>query len=155
MSEPQLPREVRRRLAIIQHAEEVTGNVAMTCRYYGISRQVYYRWLRRYEEQGIDGLRDRSRRPRHSPNATHVDIVGKILYLRQNYHFGPGKIAMYLKRYHDWKFPSPAFGASSSAWTSTVCRRRSGISGSTKDGNATRSNCPATRSKSTSNSLSH
>lgn len=44
MSEPQLPREVRRRLAIIRHAEEVTGNVAMTCRYYGISRQVYYRW---------------------------------------------------------------------------------------------------------------
>jgi len=37
MSEPQLPREVRRRLAIIRHAEEVTGNVAMTCRYYGIS----------------------------------------------------------------------------------------------------------------------
>jgi transposase InsO family protein len=101
MSEPQLPREVRRRLAIIQHAEEVTGNVAMTCRYYGISRQVYYRWLRRYQEQGIDGLRDLSRRPHYSPNATHVDVVGKILYLRQNYHFGPGKIAMYLKRYHD------------------------------------------------------
>jgi transposase-like protein len=70
MSEPQLPREVRRRLAIIRHAEEVTGNVAMTCRYYGISRQVYYRWLRRYQEQGIDGLRDLSRRPHHSPNAT-------------------------------------------------------------------------------------
>ena len=45
MSEPQLPQQVRRRLAIIQHAEQVTGNVAMTCRYYGISRQVYYRWL--------------------------------------------------------------------------------------------------------------
>jgi nitrogen regulatory protein PII/transposase len=101
MSEPQLPREVRRRLATIHHAEEVTGNVAMTCRYYGISRQVYYRWLRRYQEQGIDALRDLSRRPHHSPNATHVDVVGKILYLRQNYHFGPGKIAMYLKRYHD------------------------------------------------------
>ena len=101
MSEPQLPREVRRRLAIIRHAEEVTGNVAMTCRYSGISRQVYYRWLRRYQEQGIDGLRDLSRRPRHSPNATRVDVVGKILYLRQNYHFGPAKIAMYLKRYHD------------------------------------------------------
>jgi transposase len=101
MSEPLLPREVRRRLAMIQHAEEVTGNVAMTCRYYGISRTVYYRWLGRYREQGVDGLRDLSRRPRHSPNATHVDVVGKILYLRQNYHFGPAKIAMYLKRYHD------------------------------------------------------
>jgi hypothetical protein len=27
--------------------------------------------------------------------------VGKIIYLRQHYHFGPAKIAMYLKRYHD------------------------------------------------------
>src|SRR6478736_6522031 len=73
MSEPLLPREVRRRLAIIQHAEEVTGNVAMTCRYYGISRQVYYRWLRRYQEQGVDGLRDLSRRPhrrRRPPRAS-------------------------------------------------------------------------------------
>jgi ribosomal protein S14 len=41
MSEPQLPREVMRRLAICRHAEEVTGNVALTCRYYGISRQCY------------------------------------------------------------------------------------------------------------------
>ena len=28
-------------------------------------------------------------------------MVGKILYLRQNYHFGPERIAMYLQRYHD------------------------------------------------------
>jgi hypothetical protein len=28
-------------------------------------------------------------------------VVDKIPTLRQNYHFGPGKIAMYLKRYHD------------------------------------------------------
>jgi hypothetical protein len=31
--------------AIIRHAQEVTGNVALTCRYYGISRTVFYRWL--------------------------------------------------------------------------------------------------------------
>ena len=40
----------------------------------------------------------RSRRPRTSPNATHPEVVGKVVYLRQNYHFGPGKISMYLKR---------------------------------------------------------
>jgi hypothetical protein len=28
-------------------------------------------------------------------------VVGKIIYLRQNYHFGPAKISMYLKRYHE------------------------------------------------------
>jgi hypothetical protein len=30
-----------------------------------------------------------------------LQVVGKIIYLRQNYHFGPQKIAMYLARYHD------------------------------------------------------
>ncbi|MCW2647367.1 MAG: transposase, partial [Pseudonocardiales bacterium] len=73
MSETALPREVRHRLAILQHADEVTGNVAMTCRYYGISRQLFYKWRRRFEEEGVDGLCDRSRRPHHSPQATHVD----------------------------------------------------------------------------------
>ena len=28
-------------------------------------------------------------------------MVGKVVYLRQTYHFGPHKIATYLKRYHD------------------------------------------------------
>jgi transposase InsO family protein len=55
----------------------------------------------RYHEHGLDGLRDRSHRPQVSPNATRTEVVGKILYLRQHYHFGPARIAMYLKRYHD------------------------------------------------------
>ncbi|HEX4815024.1 MAG TPA: helix-turn-helix domain-containing protein [Nonomuraea sp.] len=58
---PPLDREAKRRLAIIRHVEEVTGNVALTCRYYGISRQAYYIWYRRYLAEGIDGLRTRSR----------------------------------------------------------------------------------------------
>src|SRR5439155_23597821 len=80
---------------------EVTGNVARTCRYYGITRQAYYTWLGGYEELRLEGLRDRSRRPDVSPNATEAEVVGKIMYLRRSYHFGPHKIAMYLKRYHD------------------------------------------------------
>jgi transposase InsO family protein len=28
-------------------------------------------------------------------------VVGKIVHLRKTYHFGPAKISMYLKRYHD------------------------------------------------------
>jgi hypothetical protein len=35
------------------------------------------------------------------PGATSSEIVAKIVYLRSNYHFGPQKIQMYLKRYHD------------------------------------------------------
>jgi transposase InsO family protein len=101
MTERELNRHAAHRLAIIRHAQELTGNVSKTCRYYGISRQVYYKWLRRYEEGGVDALRDRSSKPHVSPRATRVEVVGKVIYLRQTYHFGPHKIAMYLKRYHD------------------------------------------------------
>jgi len=101
MTERELDRRAAHRLAIIRHAEEVTGNVSKTCRYYGISRQAYYKWLRRYEEGGLDALRDRSSRPHESPRTTQIEVVGKVVYLRQTYHFGPHKIAMYLKRYHD------------------------------------------------------
>src|SRR5437867_2004124 len=89
MTERELSRAAARRLAIIRHAEEVTGNVALTCRYFGISRALYYTWRRRYEELGIDGLRPRSRRPLTSPNATSGEVIGKIVYLRKTYHFGP------------------------------------------------------------------
>jgi hypothetical protein len=37
------------------------------------------------------------------PHATKAEIVGKIIYLRRSYHFGPHKIAMYqaLPRHRD------------------------------------------------------
>ncbi|MEX2446550.1 MAG: helix-turn-helix domain-containing protein [Dehalococcoidia bacterium] len=58
-------------------------------------------WLRRYEKEGEQGLRNRSSRPSNSPRATSAEVTWKIMYLRQSYHFGPHKIAMYLKRYHE------------------------------------------------------
>ena len=84
MSTPQLDRQVRHRLAVLRHVEEVTGNIAMTCRYNGITRPTYYNWLRRYEAEGVDGLRTRSKRPRTSPNATRAEVVEKIVHLRQH-----------------------------------------------------------------------
>ena len=101
MTEREIERRARHRLAVLRHAEEVSGNVAATCRYYGISRNCFYRWLRRYEADGLAGLKDRSSRPHHSPRATDPEVIEKIIWLRQHYHFGPAKIAMYLQRYHD------------------------------------------------------
>jgi transposase len=74
--------------------------VARTCRHFGISRQAFYKWKRRFDAHGAAGLCDRPRRPQRSPRATDPAVVSKILYLRQTYHFGPGKIADYLKRFH-------------------------------------------------------
>ncbi|MDX2565190.1 leucine zipper domain-containing protein [Streptomyces sp. TX20-6-3] len=71
--------QAQHRLAVLRHAEEVTGNVALTCRYYGISRTCFYKWLRRYRDEGLEGLRDRSSRqasplpPRHRSRRRQQD----------------------------------------------------------------------------------
>jgi hypothetical protein len=53
MDEREQQRRVRHRLAMLRHAEEVTGNIATTGRYYGISRQCWglLVWLTRGEQQ--------------------------------------------------------------------------------------------------------
>ena len=55
MSPRELKRRAKHKLAALRHAEEVSGNISATCRYYGISRQCYYTW-RRYDKEGLDGL---------------------------------------------------------------------------------------------------
>ena len=155
MTEPQLPREVRRRLAISSHAEEVTGNVAMTCRYYGISRQVYYRWKRRYEEQGVDGLRDLSRRPHHQPQRHPRRRGGQDHLPAPELPLRPGKIAMYLKRYHDVEM------SQSGVWRILKRLDISRLPASQrykrldKRWKRYEKQLPGTRSRSTSSSLSH
>ena len=81
-----------------QGADE--GNVARVCRRFGISRKSFYKWKRRHAEGGDASLCDRPPTPHASPHATARDVVSKILYLRQHYHFGAGRIAAYLRRFH-------------------------------------------------------
>src|SRR4028118_1171546 len=99
MTEQHQQRVQNWRLKVLRHAES-TGNVAKTCRYYGISRTLFYQWRKRYKAEGLDGLRDRSHTPHRFHNATPAEIVQKILHLRQHYHFGPWRIHTYLLRYH-------------------------------------------------------
>ncbi len=101
MLESEVIRLQKWRLGVLRHVDEVTHNVAKTCRYYGIGRTAYYEWYNRYRDEGEEGLRDKSRRPIHSPHATQTEVVAKIIYLRQNYHFGAYRIKAYLERYHD------------------------------------------------------
>jgi transposase-like protein len=101
MTKEEHTRLVRLRSKLLQHAQEgPRGSVTRACLRFGISRETFYKWKKRFEEHGDAGLGDRSRVPLRSPNATSPEIVTKILYLRQNYHFGPLKISDYLKRFH-------------------------------------------------------
>ena len=75
-------------------------NVAYACRHFGLSRKTFYKWKARYKSHGKAGLCDRPRVPLRSPRATPREVISKIVYLRQRYHFGPGRIAAYLRRFH-------------------------------------------------------
>ena len=69
------------------------------CERYGISRKTGYKWLARVEEDGVDGLRERSRRPHHSPKQTPPDVVELLLKTKQKHvSWGPKKVLAYLAK---------------------------------------------------------
>ena len=59
------------RSKVVQHAAAI-GNVARTCRRFGISRKSFYKWRRRFTEHGDAGLLDRPRTPRRVPRAART-----------------------------------------------------------------------------------
>ncbi len=60
------------------------------CTQYGISRKTGYKWIERFEQSGLDGLNERSRRPAHSHTQTPYRMVQRIIELRQQYQTTPG-----------------------------------------------------------------
>lgn len=92
MDEREQQRKIKHRLNVLRHAEEVTVNVAQTCRYLGISRPTSYTWCNRYEHDGPDGSAWPVQRTPSHAHATLADVVGKIVHLRSHYHFERRKI---------------------------------------------------------------
>lgn len=89
------------RLKVLEQAGQGRRRVARTCRHFGISRKTFYKGKKRFKADGAAGICDRPRTPHRSPRATPRQVISKILYLRQHYHFGPSRIADYLKRFHE------------------------------------------------------
>ncbi|TWG18348.1 transposase InsO family protein [Micromonospora taraxaci] len=52
---------------------------------FGVSRQAVHRWLAWYEQEGLEGLADRSSRPRSSPGQTSPEVEALICELRRNH----------------------------------------------------------------------
>jgi transposase InsO family protein len=61
------------------------ANVRQLCRRYGISPKTAYKWIARHKAGGLDPLRDRSRRPAHSPRRTAAEIEARVLRLRDEH----------------------------------------------------------------------
>ena len=90
--------DIKRKLDVIKYAKEV-GNINKACRHYGISKTIYFKWLKRYEEKGEKVLINKKPCPENPKLRTPIEVEEKVLYLKKKYHFGPERIYMYLKRY--------------------------------------------------------
>jgi transposase-like protein len=73
----QAQRDIKRKLAVLEHAEQ-SSNVSKTCRYFGISRDTFYRWKKNYQERGEEGLVNTKPCPKNLSLRTPPEIEEKM-----------------------------------------------------------------------------
>src|SRR4029453_5005658 len=88
------------RLRVLQHCEQVSRNISRTCRFFEISLTLFYEWRRRYQREGLDGLRPRLPGPRVSPVRTAPHIEALVLRVRQERQYGIPRLRPFLRRCH-------------------------------------------------------
>jgi putative transposase len=87
------------RMRFVMAVERQEEAFAAICRRFGVSRRVGYKWLGRYESEGVEGLRDRSRAPRRHRRAIPDAIGERCLSVRRAHpSWGPVKVRAFLER---------------------------------------------------------
>jgi len=87
------------RFEFVVLAGQDDANIQQLCRRYGISRTTGYKWLRRWQTDGVAGLDDRSRRPQHSPRRSADELEALVLATRDRYPtWGGRKLRAWLGR---------------------------------------------------------
>ena len=76
---------------------EAGATIAQVAEAMGISRQCVSKWWHRYLELGVDGLHDRSSRPRRSPTRVPERVEAKICRRRRADKVGPDRLAIRLE----------------------------------------------------------
>lgn len=86
------------RIRFVLQATREEGSFTALCEEFGISRKTGYKWVARYQERGLDGCHELSRRPRASP--TRVPAAVEALVLRERHRhrtWGPKKLQAVLR----------------------------------------------------------
>lgn len=84
----------RGRLLLVQRVRDQGMPVAHVAKAMGISRQCAHRWVRRFDEEGLAGLEDRSSRPHRSPRRTDARRERRVLAARRKHRCGPAQLAL-------------------------------------------------------------
>jgi transposase InsO family protein len=90
---------IENRYRMIIEPERSGKSISDVCIAFGVSRATWYKWKRRYDAHGIDGLKNQSRKPHNIKNLKVTEELEKlVLELRLNNRFGPMRIRFRLKR---------------------------------------------------------
>ena len=81
------------RLLLVTRITEEGWSVAATAESMGVSRATAHKWLRRFREEGLTGLQDRSSAPHRSPHALPAREVRRIVAARRRLKRGPHQLA--------------------------------------------------------------
>jgi putative transposase len=72
------------------------------CNQFSISRKTGYKWVGRYEQSGVEGLTNKSRRPYTCPHQTGDAIVEAIVTARKKHPtWGPKKLLQIISHHHE------------------------------------------------------
>ena len=93
----ELSREATRRLKWFDYYSH-GGNARLTCRYFGISPQTFYRWKRRYNPDNLRSLEANSCRPKKVRQPTYSgELIKAVQRLREEYpRWGKEKLVVLL-----------------------------------------------------------
>jgi putative transposase len=80
------------RMRFVLAAKKEGAVMTVVCAEAGISRQTGYTLLKRYEAEGVSGLKDRSRAPHKHGLSREAELVDDVLALREHYGWGPKKL---------------------------------------------------------------
>lgn len=80
------------RMRFVLAAREEGAVKAQVCAAFGISRETGYKWLGRYELEGLEGLKDLSRAPHHHGRSREAELIGDVLALYERYGWGSKKL---------------------------------------------------------------
>lgn len=88
---------VKARLEFVVLKKEGLYTHTELCKRFGVARQAGYDVMRRYEAEGVDGLKDRSHAPKHVPHRISEEIASMLLETRRAHpDWGPRTILAYL-----------------------------------------------------------
>lgn len=74
---------------------------------YGVSRKTIYKWIERYRKEGPAGLEEKSRAPKHHPNAVPGEHIEKIVAMKKAHQkWGPKKLVVLLEEKYAGHWPS-------------------------------------------------